>query len=152
MRDFLDGKTRLLLFSGHVMRWEDGGSVFLEQKNRYIYFHCGKWIDEECQSLTHKPPENVLYCDHLCPKCYQSGVFTCFAVFTVSNHVLNVHSKDFDIEKITCTVGITFHKNFTFYKNTKKCIKRQQIKWLFKKVRIKCNFFSNKHLKFASFF
>lgn len=36
MRDFLGGKRRLLLFSGHVMRWEDGVSVFLEQKKKKI--------------------------------------------------------------------------------------------------------------------
>lgn len=34
MRDFLGGKRRLLLFSGHDMRWEDGVNVFLEQKKK----------------------------------------------------------------------------------------------------------------------
>lgn len=57
MRDFLGGKRRLLLFSGHVMRWEDGVSVFLEQKKKKIST-VGSGLFEECQSLTHKLPKS----------------------------------------------------------------------------------------------
>lgn len=81
MRDFPRWKNKAAAFS-LVTSW--GGrmeEVFSWNRKKKIFplWEVDCWRMSKFDSQT--PWKKFLYCDHSCLKCYQSGVFTCFAVF-----------------------------------------------------------------------